>query len=562
MAENLSANERIKTTSRGLRGNLSQEMADALTGNIAADEQQLIKFHGAYVQDDRDRREERERKKLEWAYSYMIRLRIPGGDITADQWVALQDSCDRNASGTIKITTRQTIQFHGVVKARMKPTMQDFEALGLDSIAACGDVNRNVMSGANPALAPYHAEVHEFADKISAHLLPKTGAFKEIWLDGEKLAEDAPAEEDPLYQDRYLPRKFKIAIAIPPHNENDVFANDIGLIAIGEDDTFQGFNVAIGGGLGATHGNAQTYPRRGTVIGFVPKEQVLEVVWHITAIQRDHGNRSDRKLSRLKYTLDRLGVDFFRSELETRCGFALQEAKPYQFTYRGDILGWVEDHEGRWHYGIFVENGRVVDEDGYHVKSALYEIAQTGLCALRFTGNQNVLLVNIAEKDKAAIEMLLEKYGIDHTHASHSRKEAIACVALPTCPLALAEGQRYLPQLMNHIDALQAKHGLADVAITTRMTGCPNGCGRPYLAEIGLVGKAPGTYVLRLGGDYEGERLNQVFKEEADEATILQTLDTLFAEYVAKREGDERFGDYMFRTHFNGKIFQGQEQAA
>ena len=544
----LSDNERIKTTSRGLRGGLATEMHNALTGNIPADEQQLIKFHGAYVQDDRDRRAEREAKKLEWAYSYMIRLRIPGGDITAEQWLALQDSCERNGTGTIKITTRQTIQFHGVVKARMKPTMQDFDALGLDAIAACGDVNRNVMSGANPALAPYHAEVHAFADKISTHLLPKTGAFKEVWLDGEKL-EATTAEPDPLYEDRYLPRKFKIAIAIPPHNENDVFANDIGLIAIGEGDQFHGFNVSIGGGLGATHGNPQTYPRRGTIIGYVPKEHALEVVWQIAAIQRDHGNRTERRFARLKYTVDKLGTAFFIQEITRRSGIALEPERPYLFTHRGDPFGWVEDAHGLWHYGVYVENGVVVDKENYRIKAALRAIAATNLCALRFTGNQNVMLVDITPQDKPTIDALLHEYGINHTHYSDTRKEAIACVALPTCPLALAEGQRYLPELLTHIEALQAKHGLTQ-PITTRMTGCPNGCGRPYLAEIGFVGKAPGRYVMRLGGDYAGERLNFVVKEEADEAEILSTLDHYFAEYAAQQQPNERFGDYIYR-HYN-----------
>jgi len=563
MSDTLSANEGMKTSSRGLRGDLSEEMQDQITGAIGEVGQQLIKFHGAYQQDDRDRREEREEKKLEWSYSYMIRLRLPGGDITASQWLALQDSCIENGTGLIKITTRQTIQFHGIVKARMKPTMQDFDKLGLDSIAACGDVNRNVMAGANPALVPYHEEVFEFADKISTHLLPRTGAFKEVWLDGQKLSDDAPVEEDPLYKDHYLPRKFKIAIAIPPHNENDVFTNDIGLIAIGEGDSFHGFNVSIGGGLGATHGNLQTYPRRGTLIGFVPKDKTLEVVWQIAAIQRDCGNRSDRKLSRFKYTVDRLGADWIKEELEKRCGFALEPEREYKFTYRGDDYGWIEDHHGNWHYGIFVENGRVVDENGYDVKSALYEIAKTGKSSVRFTGNQNVMLTYIKAEDKDVIQGLLDKYGIDEGKASAVRQEAIACVAMPTCPLALAEAQRYMPDLITKIEKVQDKHGLLDMPITIRMTGCPNGCGRPYAAEIGFVGKAPGTYVMRLGGDYEGERLNQVYREEVGESEILEILDTLFAEYVVNRTNiDEKFGDYMFRTYFDGKDFDGKAIAA
>lgn len=560
MSEKLSANEGMKVRSRGLRGTLAAEMADPTTGAISAEAQQIIKFHGAYMQDDRDRRELRERKKLEWAYSYMIRLRIPGGDITADQWIKLQDCCDKNASGTIKITTRQTVQFHGVVKAKMKPTMKDFDALGLDSIAACGDVNRNVMAGADPALAPYHEEVFEFADKISSHLLPKTGAFREVWLDGEKLPEDKPAEDDPLYGETYLPRKFKVAIVIPPHNESDVFANDIGLIAIGEGKEFKGFNVAIGGGLGATHGNAATYPRRGTIIGFVPKDKTLDVVWQIAAIQRDHGNRSDRKLSRLKYTVDRLGVDWFKAEIEKRCGFKLEKEKPYKFTYRGDPYGWIEDHQGKWFYGVYIESGRVHDVNGYNVKSALYEIAKTGKCGIRFTGNQGLMLTHIDKKDKAAIEKILKKHGIDDSPYSDTRKEAIACVALPTCPLAMAEAQRYLPDLLGKIEHLQEKNGIADQSITVRMTGCPNGCGRPYLAEIGFVGKAAGQYVMRLGGDYEGERLNQVYREEVGEEEIISTLDHLFGEFKKDRKKDERFGDYMHRTYFKGKIFEGKNQ--
>ena len=556
----LSANEGMKTGSRGLRGTLSEGMANQITGALNEEEQQLVKFHGSYMQDDRDRREERERKKLEWAYSYMIRLRLPGGDLTADQWLKLQESCDRNASGTIKITTRQTIQFHGIVKARMKPAMKDFDVLGLDSIAACGDVNRNVMAGAYPDLIPYHAEVFEFADKISEHLLPKTGAFKEVWLDGEKLPEDQPAEADPLYLDHYLPRKFKIAIAIPPHNENDVFANDIGLVAIGEGEHFEGFNISIGGGLGATHGNQATYPRRGDIIGFVPKDQTLDVCWNIAAIQRDYGNREDRKLSRLKYTVDRLGLEWFREEIERRCGFELQAARPYEFTYRGDPFGWIKDHHNEWSYGIFVENGLVRDHNGYNIKSALIEAAKTEKCGIRFTGNQNVMLTHVDEADKVELENILKQYGIEEGQFSPSRKEAIACVALPTCPLALAEGQRYLPELMTKIEALQDKHGLKDTPMTIRMTGCPNGCGRPYLAEIGFVGKGPGKYVLRLGGDYEGERLNQVYKEEVDEAETLEILDKLFGEFKKARNDNERFGDYMHRTHFKGKIFEGKNQ--
>lgn len=549
--ENLSEVEGFKTKSRGLRGDLNEQIESRVTGNVTEYGKQLVKFHGSYIQDDRDRRAEREDKKLEWAYSFMIRLRIPGGDITAQQWLGLQQSCDKRATGVVKITTRQTVQFHGVVKARMKPTMKDFDDIGLDSIAACGDVNRNVIAGANPETAPFYAEVHEYAGKLSEHLKPRTGAFKEIWLDGEKLPQDQPAEEDPLYKEHYLPRKFKIALTTPPHNDVDVYMNDIGLIAVGEGDTLHGFNVAIGGGLGATHGNEKTYPRRADVIGYVSKDKTLEVCWQIAAVQRDYGNREQRNLARLKYTIDRLGLDFFVGELEKRLGYTLEPAKDVPaFTHRGDPFGWIDDHKGQWYYTAFVESGRVIDEDGYNIKSAMKEIAEADICGFRFTTNQNIMFTFIKKANKAKLEEILTKHGITIDAMNATRREAMACVALPTCPLALAEGQRYLPEFVTKVEALQDKHGILDRPITTRITGCPNGCGRSYAAEIGLVGKGPGKYVLRLAGDYEGERLNKVYLEEADEAEILSTLDSLFGKYAHDRKTEESFGDYAQRTLF------------
>jgi len=550
--ENFSEVEGMKTASRGLRGDLSDQMENRVTGNVNEEGKQLIKFHGAYIQDNRDRRAERDAKKLEWAYSFMIRLRIPGGDVSAQQWLGLQESCNNKASGVIKITTRQTVQFHGVVKARMKPTMKDFDALGLDAISACGDVNRNVMTGSNPATARFHAEVHKYAQKISDHLLPQTKAYSEVWLDGEKLPDECETEADPLYQNRYLPRKFKIAVAIPPHNDVDVFMNDVGLIAVGEGKNFKGFNVAIGGGLGVTHGNEKTYPRRSDIIGFVTKDKVLDTCWQIAAVQRDYGNREDRKLARLKYTLDRLGLNFFVGELEKRLGFKMEPARNIPaFTHRGDAFGWVQDYKGLWYYTAFVESGRVIDENSYNIKSAMKEIAEADFCGFRFTGNQNVMFTYIEEIDKNKLDKILSRHGITIETMNPTRREAIACVALPTCPLALAEGQRYLPEFVTMVETLQGKHGILDRPITTRITGCPNGCGRSYLAEIGLVGKNPGKYVLRLGGDYEGERLNTVYLEEADETEILSVLDELMGKYANDRQGTESFGDYAQRTLFD-----------
>ncbi|NDE89932.1 MAG: NADPH-dependent assimilatory sulfite reductase hemoprotein subunit [Alphaproteobacteria bacterium] len=539
--------EAIKLKSKGLRGTLAEGFENAITGAVSADDQTVIKFHGSYQQDDRDRRAERELKKLEWAYSYMIRLRLPGGEVSAQQWLGLTKLCNENASGVIKITTRQTIQIHGVVKAKMKPTMEWFRDLGVDTIAACGDVNRNVMAGADPTLSIFHEDVFRFAQGISEHLLPKTNAFTEVWLDGEKLTGDEP-EPDPLYLKHYLPRKFKIAIATPPHNDTDVFTNDIGLISIEENGKFTGFNVSIGGGMGTTHGNPETYARLGTVIGFVPKEKILDTVWQIVAVQRDFGNRSDRKFSRLKYTVDRLGVDVYRAEVEKRQGFTFQDAKPYNFIERVDHYGWQEDHNGKHFCTLFVESGRVMDLPGYPIKTALKECAETDLCQFRFTGNQNIMLTHIEKEDRVALEHILAKHGIDHTRFSNIRKDALACVALNTCGLALAEAQRYLPDLISKIEVLLAKHKLENDPFSIRMTGCPNGCARPWAAEIGFIGKALGQYNLYLGGNSTGTRLNRLYKESLDEKEILQTLDGLFEVYAKNRSNGERFGDFIHRT--------------
>lgn len=546
--ENLSQVERIKTASDGLRGTLKESVHNGLTGALYEDDQSLIKFHGMYQQDDRDRREERTAKKLEWLYSYMIRLRLPGGFLTADQWIGLHHIAGEYSTGTIKITTRQTVQLHGILKSHIKPTIQSFNTLHLDSIAACGDVNRNVTCSAHPKESEIHEQVFAYADKISTLALPKTRAYYEIWLDEEQLIDKN--EEDPLYQERYLPRKFKIGIAIPPNNDIDVLTNDIGLIAIIENNELKGFNIAAGGGLSATHGNEATYPRLATVLGFVDtEERILKAVYEIMTIQRDFGNRSDRKLARLKYTIDRLGVDEFKAELEKRCGFSLSAARPYNFTERKDHYGWKQNHEGKWYYTIFVENGRVLDDKNVALKTALLEIAKTGKLNFRFTGNQNVILADILPGDKNAIEHLLVKFGIGtHTDtASAIRKNAMACVAFNTCPLALAEAQRYLPTLIDKIEPLLEKYSLSNEEIILRMTGCPNGCGRSPAAEIGLIGTSYGQYNLHIGGDRIGERLNIKYKNSLGEADILSELDNLFSLYSEKRNADESFGDFVIR---------------
>ncbi len=551
MSNNLSSIEKIKVNSKSLRGTIVQSLQDEITGAIREDDQAVIKFHGMYQQDDRDRREERAEKKLDRLYSFMIRLRLPGGFINAKNWIAANEIANENSTVVIKITTRQTIQLHGIVKSNIKPTIQAFNKTNLDSIATCGDINRNVTCASHPIQSKMHNEVFTYASKISNLLFPKTKAYYEIWIDDKKIA-DKNEEEDSLYQNRYLPRKFKIGIAIPPNNEVDVLINDLALIAIIENEKLLGFNIAIGGGLSATHGNAQTYPRLATVIGFVnTEEKILKTIYEIVTVQRDFGNRSDRKLARLKYTVDKLGVEKYKEEVENRIGFKLEPAKPFIFNKRIDYYGWHNASNGLWYYTLFVENGRVLDDERLAMKTALLEIAKTNNCNFLFTASQNIIIADVAEVDKNNINKILEDFKlIEHTNnASLLRKNAIACVALPTCPLALAEAQRYLPTLIDKIEPLLNKHELNNEAIILRMTGCPNGCGRSTAAEIGFIGTAPGKYNLHIGGDNEGTRLNKIYKENLSEEKILKELDKLFALYKDEKNVDERFGNFVLRKN-------------
>lgn len=544
MSEKLSAVEYIKTKSDGLRGTLKESIdLDTHTGSVRPDDETLVKFHGMYVQDDRDRRAERALKKLDKLYSFMIRLRIPGGSIDANKWIALHDISEEYGTGTLKITTRQTVQLHGLLKHQLRPTIQAFNIAKLDSIAACGDVNRNVIASSHPQISPLHAQIHAYADKISTLLLPKTQAYYEVFVDGEKIYERS-AETDPLYEDRYLPRKFKIAIAIPPSNDVDLFTNDLGLIAIIENDQLKGFNLVVGGGLGTTHGNASTFPRLGDVLGFVDtEEKILKAVYEVLTVQRDFGNRVDRKLSRLKYTVEKLTVAGFKTELENRIGFSLDPARSYEFTERNDRYGWEQNHQGTWFYTLFVEHGVVTPSQ----KQFLFEVAQLQTSNFIFTGNQNLILGEISQVNKAAIESLIQKFEIEK-QISGIRKSSMACVALPTCPLALAEAQRYLPELVTKIEPLLEKHKLSQEELSIRMTGCPNGCGRPYVAELGFIGTGPGQYNFMLGGDRFGLRLNKLYKEKQTENQILEEVDRLLGKYVNEKLVSETFGDYAYRT--------------
>lgn len=547
MSASTSPVEKIKVDSRFLRGSLRESLADPVTGSLREDDQSLIKFHGSYQQDDRDLREERRQQKLEPDYSFMIRTRTPGGVTTPQQWLQLDAIATRHASNGLRVTTRQAFQFHGVIKRELKATMAAINASLIDTIAACGDVNRNVLAAANPLLSSVHATVHAQARALSQHFLPQTRAYYEIWLDEELVA--GADEHEPIYGTTYLPRKFKTAFAVPPLNDVDVFANDLGFIAIVDDGAVVGYNVAVGGGLGATHGDAATYPRLADVIGFVTPEQVIAVAEGVVTTQRDWGNRSERKRARLKYTIDDRGLENFKAEVERRAGFALAPARPYAFEHNGDRFGWADSEDGRAQLTLRIEAGRITDRGERRLLSGLRAIAQIHEGDFRLTANQNLVIAGVTPATRAAIDVLVAEYGLDlYRDASPLRLNALACVALPTCGLAMAEAERYLPELVTKLEARLQAHDLLDAPIHLRVSGCPNGCSRPYLGEIALIGKAPGRYNLMLAADHRGQRLNRLHKENIAEADILDTVDALLARYAAERDGDERFGDFLVRS--------------
>ncbi|MGI4761031.1 MAG: NADPH-dependent assimilatory sulfite reductase hemoprotein subunit [Janthinobacterium lividum] len=549
-APKLSEVEHVKIASRYLRGTLVDSLANRLTGALNPDDTHLIKFHGSYQQTDRDLDSERKRQKLEPLFSFMIRVRVPGGVASAPQWQRMDALSDAYGNGTMKLTTRQTFQLHGVLKRNLPAAIQGFNEVQMDSIAGCGDVNRNVMCNTNPHESAVHGEVVRIAQEISAHLTPRTSAYREIWLDGSLLETTEAVDDEPIYGHTYLPRKFKIALALPPYNDADIFSNDIGLIAIEENGELLGFNVAIGGGLGMTFGMNETYPRLADLIGFVPADKVIDVCEKVVTIQRDWGNRENRKLSRLKYTIDRVGLPAFVAELHQRLGYELAPSRAYRFQSSSDAFGWTESPSGLAQLVLFVEGGRVLDLPGYHLKSALREISAFHTGEFRLTANQNLILANIEPQHVARVQAILEEAGAapKADQLTALRRGALACVALNTCSQAFAEAERYLPQLLDKLDAVIRAHGLAETGILIRMTGCPNGCARPYLGEIGLVGKAPGRYNLYLGADHAGERLNKLYREMLDEDGILRELSPLLAAYAANRQPSEGFGDFVVRT--------------
>jgi sulfite reductase (NADPH) hemoprotein beta-component len=538
----LSPNERIKTNSNLLRGTIAGGLTHAETGSLAEDDTQLTKFHGFYQQDDRDLRAERGKQRMEKAFSFMVRMRVPAGILTPKQWLKVEKLALERANHTIRLTTRETVQFHGILKGNLKPLMQGLHADLMDTIAACGDVNRNVIATADPWRRDLYAAISDLARKVSGHLLPRTRAWHEIWLDEEKVS-GGEVEDEPILGRTYLPRKFKIAIALPPHNDVDVFAHDLGFIAIVQRDRIVGYNVVVGGGMGMTHGEPETYPRTGDVIGFCKPEHAVDVAEAVVTVQRDYGDRSNRKHARLKYTIDDMGIERFAGLVNERLAVKLASARKATFTSTGDRLGWAQEADGTAHFTLFVENGRIRGS----MLAGLHAIAELGFGRFIMTPNQNLVLADIptAERDKVAA--LLDEYGLDRP-VSGLRRSAMACVALPTCGLALAESERYLPDLITRLEDKMERFGLRDEEITIRMTGCPNGCARPYVSEIGLVGRTTGIYNLYLGGAHEGTRLNKLHRRDIDGDAIVAELSPLFEAYAKERKREEHFGDYLIRA--------------
>jgi len=537
--------ERLKKESNYLRGTISEDLQNGLTGGFTGDNFLLIRFHGMYQQDDRDIRAERAEQKLEPRHAMMLRCRLPGGIITPTQWLAIDKFAENNTIyGSIRLTNRQTFQFHGILKGNVKPAHQMLSEVGLDALATANDVNRNVLCTSNPIESELHQEAYEWAKKLSEHLLPQTRAYAEIWLDQEKVA---TTDKEPILGETYLPRKFKTTVVVPPHNDVDLHANDLNFIAIAENGRLVGFNLLVGGGLSIDHGNKATYARTASEFGYLPVEKILDVAEAVVTTQRDWGNRTDRKNAKTKYTLERVGVETFKEEVERRAGLTFEPIRPYEFTTRGDRFGWVKGIDNNWHLTLFIENGRLLDYPGRPLKTGLAEIAKVHKGDFRLTANQNLIVAGVPEADKPVIEALAREHGLMES-VTAQRENSMACVAFPTCPLAMAEAERFLPSFVTRVEELMTAHGVGDEHIVLRVTGCPNGCGRALLAEVGLVGKAPGRYNLHLGGNRIGTRIPRMYRENITEDEILTTLDHLLDRWSKEREAEEGFGDFTIRA--------------
>jgi len=543
----LTKNELLKLGDPTLGGSIAGVLADPAADRFAEDDEQFLKFHGVYQQDDRDLR------KTAKKYMMMIRGRIPGGVMTSKQWITFDDLATHYGNNTLRVTTRQSIQFHGVLKSGLGPLIKKINESLLSTLAACGDVNRNVTASPTPAYTKAREQVYADAVRLAHALAPQTRAYHSIWIDNVALNLDEPANKafvDPLYGPNYLPRKFKASFVIPPVNDMDIYTNDLGFIAVVEGDRLVGYNVAVGGGMGRSHGNVQTFPRLADIIGFVTPEQLVDVAKAVLTIHRDFGDRTNRKHARLKYVIEERGVAWVTAEINRRAHDAITGVRRFEFTTTGDLYGWHRAVDGSLFLTLFVETGRIKDAPGHALKTALRQIAETlPHLEFRLSANQNVILANATGPDRAAVTTLLASHGVKvDRQASVLHAAAMACPALPTCGLALAESERMLPGLIDRIEKLGGELGLGGEEIVIRSTGCPNGCARPYMAEIAFVGKAPGRYQLWLGGNAAGTRLNRVFKDSVKEADVETELRPLLSRWKEARTPGERFGDFAARV--------------
>ena len=538
--------ERMKTESNFLRGTIAEDLNDGLTGGFRGDNFLLIRFHGMYQQDDRDIRAERAEQKLEPRHAMLLRCRLPGGVMTPEQWLRIDKFATENTIyGSIRITNRQTFQYHGILKSNVKPVHQMLNSIGLDALATANDMNRNVLCTSNPIESELHQQAYEWAKKISEHLLPRTRAYAEIWMDQEKVA---TTDEEPILGSTYLPRKFKTTVVIPPQNDIDLHANDLNFVAIADNGRLVGFNVLVGGGLSIAHGDKETYPRTASELGYISIEHTLTIAEAVVTTQRDWGNRTNRKNAKTKYTLERVGVDNFKQEVEARAGVKFEAVRPYEFTGRGDRIGWVKGIDNKWHLTLFIENGRVLDYPGRPLKTGLAEIAKIHKGDFRLTANQNLIIAGVPARSKAKIDALAREHGLIDDSVSEQRKNSMACVSFPTCPLAMAEAERFLPEFVTKVEGIMQQHGVGDEHIVLRVTGCPNGCGRAMLAEIGLVGKAVGRYNLHLGGNREGTRIPRMYRENINETEILAEMDRLIGLWAQERQQNEGLREFVLRT--------------
>jgi sulfite reductase (NADPH) hemoprotein beta-component len=544
----LTRNEGLKESKPLLTGTISETLADPALESFTKDDYEFLKFHGIYQQEDRDKR------KTAKTFIYMVRTKFPGGALSGEQYLACDRLADEYGNSTLRVTTRQDFQFHGVVKSNLRQTMHDLNKALISTLGACGDLERNVMAPPTPATSPLVDHVIGEARKLSDVLMPQTRAYHQIWMEGTQVNFDDENKTfvDPIYERRYLPRKFKTGFVIPPLNDIDIFTNDLGFIVIANGDKLEGYNLLAGGGLGMSHGNAQTFPRLADVIGFFEPPHLEAVAKAVITVHRDFGDRTNRKHARLKYVIAERGVKWFRQEVEQRIGMELQPARPFQFTKQGDLLGWHQQTNGNYFLGLFVENGRVQDKDGYRLKAGLKAVVEKFSPEVRLTASQNVLLVNVPAAARDGITRLLTEHGVSVENPfSPTRLASMACPALPTCGLALAESERYLPDMITQFDQLLKEVGLSNQEFIIRVTGCPNGCARPYMAEIALVGKGPGRYQLYFGGNEASTRLARVYKDVIKSEELMNELRGVLTRYIAERKPDERFGDFSDRVLFN-----------